>query len=447
VKISNPLPGFENTVHPQYKSQSSPSLLDSLTPQLAATPPDSQTSPIATIPLDSTTIRRSTILDRMQRRLSIAKEDNEKDMQKLEQKPITIEKDKQKFEQKPIVIEKIENPIPIPVKPQSQIDQDEELEIEQNKRLKTLSDYLSSDHINDFFEGATGTRPVIRTGPKKLLKEAGLKRLVESELLTHKRIAELARQTQKGAVAAWVKHDIPNAVKIKAKKDNIIKQNPRHAKEGLRLDDPLSPIKEKPKVKPKQRPTPINTTGVQEPNMTLHTPKPLTKGSGEQKGGLYNDEIDKIMDKYKSKGYKGTIAANEINKIMPEKRLGFIMNTDDNSKDGKHWIGVYIDARPNSDQVLEYYDSFAEEPPENFMHEIKKLIDKIHPKDYLKFKINRIKEQSVTSDNCGFFAMKFIMNRLNDKPWKDCTGYSDVINSEKKIEQFKNKIKKKFDYI
>ena len=64
------------------------------------------------------------------------------------------------------------------------------------------------------------------------------------------------------------------------------------------------------------------------------------------------------------------------------------------------------------------------------MHDIKGLIDKIKPKDYLKFKINRIKEQCASTDNCGYFAMRFLMDRFNNIKWKDASGYSDVMKSE-----------------
>ena len=63
---------------------------------------------------------------------------------------------------------------------------------------------------------------------------------------------------------------------------------------------------------------------------------------------------------------------------------------------------------------------------ENFVKDIKPFIDKINPSVYLKFKINRIKHQSVSSENCGYFAMKFLMDRFNGKPWQDGSGYSDV---------------------
>ena len=38
-------------------------------------------------------------------------------------------------------------------------------------------------------------------------------------------------------------------------------------------------------------------------------------------------------------------------------------------------------------------------------------------------KINHVKDQSVKSSNCGYFAMKFLKDR-KDKSWKDVTKYT-----------------------
>ena len=58
-------------------------------------------------------------------------------------------------------------------------------------------------------------------------------------------------------------------------------------------------------------------------------------------------------------------------------------------------------------------------------------------------KINKIKEQSATTPNCGYFAMNFLINRLNGRSYKFCSGYSDIKNGEQKIKLLKNK----FGYI
>jgi len=81
------------------------------------------------------------------------------------------------------------------------------------------------------------------------------------------------------------------------------------------------------------------------------------------------------------------------------------------------------------------------------MKGIKTLINKIRPDTYLKFKVNHIKEQSVKSDNCGWFSCRFLMNRFEGYPFKDVTHFSEVGKNENEIKEFKHKIQKKFGYI
>ncbi len=38
--------------------------------------------------------------------------------------------------------------------------------------------------------------------------------------------------------------------------------------------------------------------------------------------------------------------------------------------------------------------------------------------------------------------MKFLIDRFNGKPFKDCTGFSDIVNSEKKAKKFRKKLEK-----
>ena len=102
-------------------------------------------------------------------------------------------------------------------------------------------------------------------------------------------------------------------------------------------------------------------------------------------------------------------------------------------------MAPYIDA--DKDKAVEYYDSFGEEPPASLMKDLKGLIDKINPSTYLKFKINKIKQQSVTSDNCGIFSMQFLMDRFNGKPFKECSGYSNVMESEAKANKIRKRLK------
>jgi hypothetical protein len=176
---------------------------------------------------------------------------------------------------------------------------------------------------------------------------------------------------------------------------------------------------------------------------------PNQSGSGEnamkqqiKRDGLYSDQIANMMKDYVKQGFIGVISADEIPALIKPSlhhtRFGFVLNTDPSSKPGEHWTAVFIDTA--EDKSVEYYDSYADPPPENFAVDIKKLIDAHDLPYYLKFKVNKIKEQSKSSTLCGFHAMRFLIDRFKGKPFKDCSGYSDI----KKAEEIAGGMAKKF---
>lgn len=166
-------------------------------------------------------------------------------------------------------------------------------------------------------------------------------------------------------------------------------------------------------------------------------------GSGNSKyTGLYDNEINEVMKRYPE--YKGTIMLDEVNKILPEvtpnSRGGFIINLGKSDTCGYHWTAVYYDARPEGTHTIEYFNSFGKPMPELLQKEIKGLVAHLKPTTYLKLKENKIVEQGDTN-NCGYFAMNFLINRFRGKPFKDVTGYSEIEKSEKNIEKLKQTYK------
>ena len=166
------------------------------------------------------------------------------------------------------------------------------------------------------------------------------------------------------------------------------------------------------------------------------------KGAGlNDNTGLWNYEMEKLMKKFKNKGFKGVYSLDMVNEIpvnKSEPEISFIMNTQPQSVKFGHWVAVYM----NHDN-LEYYDSYGEDPPKKFLKEIKKVADKYSPNKLLQLKINRIKYQRVNTNNCGFFAMKFLKDRYGGKNFKDATGFSIInkaLKGEKEIEAFKKRV-------
>jgi len=154
--------------------------------------------------------------------------------------------------------------------------------------------------------------------------------------------------------------------------------------------------------------------------------------------GLNGKQIDDMMSRFKPV-FKGTYAIDHISDLpitKKDKTSAVVMNLDTSDKPGSHWVGLFFDF---VNHELDYYDSYAEEPPVLLLKELDQLIDRINPDHLLKFKYNRIVQQRANSDTCGWFVMKFLINRMKGLPFKDATGYSEIMKSEKKIQKFKNK--------
>jgi hypothetical protein len=170
-------------------------------------------------------------------------------------------------------------------------------------------------------------------------------------------------------------------------------------------------------------------------------------GSGiRSEKGLSDLDINKVMDRYKPMGYLGVVMCDEIPKLVPRvhprSRISFVMNTDPASKEGRHWVSVYCDCRDSTPSPsLEYYNSFGTPPSQTFLRDIKPLMEKMNPKQYPRFKVNKIADQSNSSTNCGSFAMKFLIRRYRGEPFTEVTGYDDSRRGEKGIERFKHEEK------
>ena len=141
---------------------------------------------------------------------------------------------------------------------------------------------------------------------------------------------------------------------------------------------------------------------------------------------------------------------DEIKKILPQvephSRVCFIINTDPHTKEGKHWNAVYIDARdgPESSNSLEWYDSFGRGIPSDILEDCKLILKILKPSTLLKVKENRVIHQSDDTSNCGYFCMRFLIDRLRGKSFSESSGYDDKVKidkinkNEKEIERLKD---------
>lgn len=161
--------------------------------------------------------------------------------------------------------------------------------------------------------------------------------------------------------------------------------------------------------------------------------KPVKSKSGS---GLTSCEIQDIMGKYEEFGGVYPVDLIHTAPFTLDENVGIIYNTDAQNEPGEHWCAIYWDA---DNQSIDVYDSYAEEIPAIVMREIQTVMDRLKPETYWKFRYNRIKQQRSNSDSCGFFAMRFLIDRFAGKDWKDATGYSEIMKSEKEIDSFKHK--------
>ena len=162
----------------------------------------------------------------------------------------------------------------------------------------------------------------------------------------------------------------------------------------------------------------------------------------ETDDGMSNIQIDNIMKK--NKEYLGTIAHNQIEshivpKVKPRSKGCFVYNTSPASGPGQHWRACYFDATPGGSNTIECYDSYADKTDDVVLKGIKKIVQKLDAPVYLKFKENKIRQQNNTSGNCGWFCIKFLLDRLRGRPFAECSGYNEMVKGEKDIESFKKK--------
>src|SRR5690606_14651124 len=111
--------------------------------------------------------------------------------------------------------------------------------------------------------------------------------------------------------------------------------------------------------------------------------------------GITNFQIEKYMKQlnaYKY-GFQGVVMLDQLHKLEFKMPISFIMNLDTSDGRGTHWVAVNI--TPDS---IEYYNSFARDPPLMFLQDIKKLVQEWPT--YFKLKINKIRRQSFTTDTC-----------------------------------------------
>lgn len=172
----------------------------------------------------------------------------------------------------------------------------------------------------------------------------------------------------------------------------------------------------------------------------LHFIDPKQEGNGtknksnkiDMEGPLSNHDIDNMMGE--KKDFIGTFALDTLPKFSESdaESYNFIVNTQPmtNPTVG-HWIAMRV-----TPDVVEYYDPLGLRPSPQMKTALKRAIGFNGKR---QFKINRMQDQSITSSNCGWFAMRFLDKRNAGSKWVDATGFNKL--GEAQIKKYKLKYK------
>ena len=91
----------------------------------------------------------------------------------------------------------------------------------------------------------------------------------------------------------------------------------------------------------------------------------------------------------------GVFPADKIPKIWT-KPTGYVINTDNHDKPGKHWLGVFVNAHGRAI----FFDSYGRPP-------IRPVLQRLQ-KNCIYFTYNRKQIQSFSSEVCGQYCILFL---------------------------------------
>ena len=102
-------------------------------------------------------------------------------------------------------------------------------------------------------------------------------------------------------------------------------------------------------------------------------------------------------------------------------KIGIVFNTDPSTKDGQHWISMYMDfGKHNSDRdSIYYFDSYGVKPPKQIVELIDKVkaqSKKIDRKCYYFYNDHSYQK---ANSQCGMYAIHFIKQMLEGISFSD----------------------------
>lgn len=131
-----------------------------------------------------------------------------------------------------------------------------------------------------------------------------------------------------------------------------------------------------------------------------------------------NNVLQQYQDNYNFK-FLGALPSDfykiinlNYNDISNYKKVGFVLNLDDHTKGGSHWVALLID---NNLKTIEYYDSAGKRPNKNIQNFINKVYNFLKKntdgRGAYSIKYNNTIHQFKNTE-CGVYAIHFIIKRI-----------------------------------
>lgn len=154
------------------------------------------------------------------------------------------------------------------------------------------------------------------------------------------------------------------------------------------------------------------------------------KGPKTTNSWLWTEDINRVLQQYGSIDtfkFLGALPSDfykltkiDWTNICNYNKFSIVFNLDNHKQSGSHWVAFLID---NKTKTIEYYDSIGNLPNKNINTFIKRVHNFLHKKCKTKYEIlyNRTKQQ-YENNECGMFAIHFIITRLLGKSFHDISN-------------------------
>jgi len=117
----------------------------------------------------------------------------------------------------------------------------------------------------------------------------------------------------------------------------------------------------------------------------------------------------------------------------PNKKFGFIYNTDKKGMPGSHWRAIWVDMIDG--KHICHYDSFGDAMEPDIKNVLKTYVK--NTPEFLKLKENRVCHQRKASNRCGYHCVLFLDRMSHGMSFIDATDVNELLASD-----LENKFKK-----